>query len=133
MALAGRVRAATLAAVAVRMVGATARPVPSAALMMVMVRGEDTEFGTVWWWAYAALSALLVLLAGIMSGLTLGLMSLGPVDLEILMRSGTDAEKAQAGKIPKHSPPPLRHKKRWAGRRRRGAGSCRRARRFGLD
>lgn len=98
MAPAGRATAATLAAVAVRMVGAAARPVPSAALLL-MVRGEDTEFGTVWWWAYAAFSAFLVLLAGIMSGLTLGLMSLGPVDLEILMRSGTDAEKAQAGKI----------------------------------
>uniref|UniRef100_A0A453T048 CNNM transmembrane domain-containing protein n=1 Tax=Aegilops tauschii subsp. strangulata TaxID=200361 RepID=A0A453T048_AEGTS len=59
----------------------------------------DTEFGTASWWAYAALSAFLVLLAGIMSGLTLGLMSLGPVDLEILMRSGTDAEKAQAAAI----------------------------------
>jgi metal transporter CNNM len=40
-----------------------------------------------------------VLFAGIMSGLTLGLMSLGLVELEILQRSGTDAEKAQAGMI----------------------------------
>jgi metal transporter CNNM len=61
------------------------------------VRGEDTEFGSAWWWAYAGVSALLVLFAGIMSGLTLGLMSLGIVDLEILLRSGTNAEKAQAG------------------------------------
>ncbi|XP_037465394.1 DUF21 domain-containing protein At4g14240-like isoform X1 [Triticum dicoccoides] len=100
MSSAGRARAASLAAVAVRMVvGAAARPAPSAALMMAAVRGEDTEFGTALWWAYAAFSALLVLLAGIMSGLTLGLMSLGPVDLEILMRSGTDAEKAQAAAI----------------------------------
>ncbi|XBI03503.1 hypothetical protein VPH35_131910 [Triticum aestivum] len=100
MSSAGRARAASLAAVAVRMVvGAAARPAPSAALLMAAVRGEDTEFGTALWWAYAAFSALLVLLAGIMSGLTLGLMSLGPVDLEILMRSGTDAEKAQAAAI----------------------------------
>uniref|UniRef100_J3M6W4 CNNM transmembrane domain-containing protein n=2 Tax=Oryza brachyantha TaxID=4533 RepID=J3M6W4_ORYBR len=34
-----------------------------------------------------------------MSGLTLGLMSLGLVELEILQRSGTDAEKAQAAAI----------------------------------
>ena len=32
-----------------------------------------------------------------MSGLTLGLMSLGLVDLEILQRSGTTTEKKQAG------------------------------------
>jgi metal transporter CNNM len=42
-------------------------------------------------------SCFLVLFAGIMSGLTLGLMSLGIVDLEILLRSGTNVEKAQAG------------------------------------
>uniref|UniRef100_R7W9Z6 CNNM transmembrane domain-containing protein n=1 Tax=Aegilops tauschii TaxID=37682 RepID=R7W9Z6_AEGTA len=34
-----------------------------------------------------------------MSGLTLGLMSLGLVELEILQRSGTDSEKAQAATI----------------------------------
>ncbi|KAM0893050.1 hypothetical protein ACQ4PT_025373 [Festuca glaucescens] len=62
-----------------------------------MVRGEDTEFGTASWWAYAGISCFLVLFAGIMSGLSLGLMSLGIVDLEILLRSGTNAEKAQAG------------------------------------
>jgi metal transporter CNNM len=48
---------------------------------------------------YAVISCFLVLFAGIMSGLTLGLMSLGLVELEILQRSGTDAEKAQAGPI----------------------------------
>ncbi|XP_070003687.1 DUF21 domain-containing protein At4g14240-like [Nicotiana sylvestris] len=41
----------------------------------------------------------LVLFAGIMSGLTLGLMSLGLVDLEIVQRSGTPAEKKQAATI----------------------------------
>lgn len=40
---------------------------------------------------------MLVLFAGIMSGLTLGLMSLGLVELEILQRSGTPKEKHQAG------------------------------------
>ncbi|KAM0915697.1 hypothetical protein ACQ4PT_010659 [Festuca glaucescens] len=80
------------------MVAATARPLSSAA-PAVMVRGEDTAFGTASWWAYAGVSCFLVLFAGIMSGLTLGLMSLGIVDLEILLRSGTNVEKAQAAAI----------------------------------
>lgn len=54
-------------------------------------------FGSVWWFAYAGICCFLVLFAGIMSGLTLGLMSLGLVDLEILQRSGTPSEKKQAG------------------------------------
>lgn len=58
---------------------------------------EDIRFGTPWWFVYAGASCLLVLFAGIMSGLTLGLMSLGLVELEILQRSGTPNEKKQAG------------------------------------
>lgn len=58
---------------------------------------DDIEFGTLWWFVYAGISCLLVLFAGIMSGLTLGLMSLGLVDLEILKRSGSSTEKKQAG------------------------------------
>ena len=54
-------------------------------------------FGSIWWFVYAGLSCFLVLFAGIMSGLTLGLMSLGLVELEILQRSGTPSEKKQAG------------------------------------
>lgn len=54
-------------------------------------------FGSPWWFIYAGISCFLVLFAGIMSGLTLGLMSLGLVDLEILQRSGTSSEKKQAG------------------------------------
>ncbi|KAL8490740.1 hypothetical protein ACS0TY_022655 [Phlomoides rotata] len=63
------------------------------------VLGAEIEFGTVWWFVYAGVSCVLVLFAGIMSGLTLGLMSLGLVDLEILQRSGTPAEKKQAAAI----------------------------------
>jgi metal transporter CNNM len=101
---AGRTRAASLAA-AVRVVAPTARPASSAAAaagvsaMALIVQGEDTAFGSLEWWVYAGISCFLVLFAGIMSGLTLGLMSLGLVELEILQRSGTDAEKAQAGPI----------------------------------
>ncbi|CAA0834776.1 DUF21 domain-containing protein [Striga hermonthica] len=61
--------------------------------------GAEIEFGTVWWFVYAGISCVLVLFAGIMSGLTLGLMSLGLVDLEILQRSGTPDEKKQASAI----------------------------------
>ncbi|KDP40097.1 hypothetical protein JCGZ_02095 [Jatropha curcas] len=56
-------------------------------------------FGSIWWFIYAGISCFLVLFAGIMSGLTLGLMSLGLVELEILQRSGTSAEKKQAAAI----------------------------------
>ncbi|CAM0955660.1 unnamed protein product [Alopecurus aequalis] len=101
---AGRVRGASLAS-AVRAVAATARPASSAAaaagvsMAALIVQGEDTPFGSLEWWAYAGVCCFLVLFAGIMSGLTLGLMSLGLVELEILQRSGTDSEKAQAATI----------------------------------
>jgi len=61
---------------------------------------EDIQFGTFYWFVYAGISCLLVLFAGIMSGLTLGLMSLGLVELEILQRSGSSTEKKQAGSSP---------------------------------
>ncbi|KAG8370166.1 hypothetical protein BUALT_Bualt14G0089000 [Buddleja alternifolia] len=61
--------------------------------------GAEIEFGTVWWFVYAGISCVMVLFAGIMSGLTLGLMSLGLVDLEILQRSGSPSEKKQAAAI----------------------------------
>lgn len=54
------------------------------------------EFGTAEWWIAGAISVFLVLFAGIMSGLTLGLMSLGLVDLEVLQQSGSEEEKKQA-------------------------------------
>ncbi|GAB2295171.1 DUF21 domain-containing protein At4g14240 [Dionaea muscipula] len=60
---------------------------------------ETVEFGSVWWIIYAGVSFLLVLFAGIMSGLTLGLMSLSLVDLEILQSSGDSSEKKQAAAI----------------------------------
>ncbi|OAY27868.1 DUF21 domain-containing protein At4g14240 [Manihot esculenta] len=61
--------------------------------------GAGIPFGSVWWFIYAGISCILVLFAGIMSGLTLGLMSLGLVELEILQRSGTRSEKKQAAAI----------------------------------
>ncbi|CAA0828123.1 DUF21 domain-containing protein [Striga hermonthica] len=60
---------------------------------------NDVEIDNPMWFVYAGVSCFLVLFAGIMSGLTLGLMSLGLVDLEILQRSGSAAEKKQAAII----------------------------------
>lgn len=50
-------------------------------------------------WLYILIIVGLVLFAGLMSGLTLGLMSLGLVDLEVLMKSGTPRDKKYAAKI----------------------------------
>lgn len=63
----------------------------------LVLDSDDIPFGTGSWFLYAGVSCLLVLFAGIMSGLTLGLMSLNLVDLEILQRSGSATEKKQAG------------------------------------
>ncbi|XP_018484309.1 putative DUF21 domain-containing protein At1g03270 [Raphanus sativus] len=60
---------------------------------------EDIVFGSPWWFIVVGVACLLVLFAGIMSGLTLGLMSLGLVELEILQQSGSSAEKKQAAAI----------------------------------
>lgn len=59
--------------------------------------GSEIEFGTSLWFIYAGFCMFLVVFAGLMSGLTLGLMSLSRVDLEILTRSGTPTERKQAG------------------------------------
>ncbi|KAB2092485.1 hypothetical protein ES319_A02G034400v1 [Gossypium barbadense] len=61
--------------------------------------GGGLPFGSLWWFIYAGFSCFFVLFAGMMSGLTLGLMSLGLVELEILQRSGTPTEKKQAAAI----------------------------------
>ncbi|XP_028787152.1 DUF21 domain-containing protein At4g33700 [Neltuma alba] len=48
---------------------------------------------------FLAVIVLLVLFAGLMSGLTLGLMSLSLVDLEVLAKSGTPKDRQYAEKI----------------------------------
>ncbi|GMJ01123.1 hypothetical protein like AT4G14240 [Hibiscus trionum] len=65
----------------------------------IVFEADDIPFGSFEWSVFAGISCLLVLFAGIMSGLTLGLMSLSLVDLEILQRSGTITEKKQAAVI----------------------------------
>jgi metal transporter CNNM len=62
---------------------------------------------------HIAIIVVLVVFAGLMSGLTLGLMSLSLVDLEVLSKSGTDRDRKYAGvycMCAPHSPyalPPL--------------------------
>ncbi|XP_074292175.1 DUF21 domain-containing protein At4g14240-like [Silene latifolia] len=63
------------------------------------VLGSEIEFGTATWFIYGGLCCFLVLFAGLMSGLTLGLMSINLVDLEILKRSGSSSEQKQAAAI----------------------------------
>lgn len=50
------------------------------------------------------LVTLLVLFAGLMSGLTLGLMSMSLVELEVLVKSGTPSDSKHAGNSFHHSP-----------------------------
>lgn len=50
-------------------------------------------------WIHIAVIVFLVLFAGLMSGLTLGLMSLSLVDLEVLAKSGTPEYRKYAGNL----------------------------------
>ncbi|XXG67046.1 hypothetical protein AAC387_Pa06g0480 [Persea americana] len=50
-------------------------------------------------WVYLLICACLVLFAGLMSGLTLGLMSLSLVDLEVLAKAGQPQDRKNAAKI----------------------------------
>lgn len=47
---------------------------------------------------HIAIIVFLVCFAGLMSGLTLGLMSMSLVDLEVLAKSGTPTDRKHAGK-----------------------------------
>ncbi|PPD69043.1 hypothetical protein GOBAR_DD34080 [Gossypium barbadense] len=78
---------------------AGARIIMASSSNHIVFEPDDIPFGSFEWFVFAGVSCLLVLFAGIMSGLTLGLMSLGLVDLEILQRSGTITEKKQAAVI----------------------------------
>lgn len=60
--------------------------------MAVEYKCCETEF-----FVRIAVIVFLVVFAGLMSGLTLGLMSLSLVDLEVLAKSGTPKDKKYAG------------------------------------
>eukprot|EP00729_Bicosta_minor_P005262 gene5262-17583_t len=57
---------------------------------------EEIPFGTTLWWEYAGICVALVLMAGIFSGLTLGLLSLDTMQLSILQKAGHDNEQKYA-------------------------------------
>jgi len=63
-----------------------------------MASAEETCCGPKFW-IYIAIIVLLVLFSGMMSGLTLGLMSLSTMDLEFLSKSGTPQDRKHAAKI----------------------------------
>lgn len=50
-------------------------------------------------WLYVLVIVGLVAFAGLMAGLTLGLMSLGLVDLEVLIKSGRPQDRLHAGTV----------------------------------
>ncbi|KAK0598434.1 hypothetical protein LWI29_034687 [Acer saccharum] len=50
-------------------------------------------------WVYLIICVALVSFAGLMSGLTIGLMSLSLVDLEVLMKAGSPQDRKNAAKI----------------------------------
>lgn len=62
-------------------------------LRTVSVRNEVSSYSEPWWWLWLSVSVCLVIFAGVVSGLTLGLMSLWLMDLEVLQHSGSDEEK----------------------------------------
>ncbi|GLT62976.1 hypothetical protein SLA2020_355760 [Shorea laevis] len=65
----------------------------------IVFKANDIPFGSPWWFVYTGVSCLLVLFVGIMSRITLGLMSLGLVELKILQRNDTSTKKKQAGTL----------------------------------
>ncbi|KAL2629579.1 hypothetical protein R1flu_014265 [Riccia fluitans] len=68
-------------------------------IWLPMLEGGGQEAEGAIWYGDALVSVFLVIFAGLMSGLTLGLMSLDIVDLEVLERSGTEKERRQAAAI----------------------------------
>lgn len=69
-----------------------------------MAGGGEERCCEAMFWVYLIISIGLVLFAGLMSGLTLGLMSLSLVDLEVLVKAGKPKDQLHAGLLP---PSPL--------------------------
>ncbi|RZS03578.1 hypothetical protein BHM03_00033822 [Ensete ventricosum] len=68
--------------------------------------GSDQPCCSVMFWVYLMICLGLVMFAGLMSGLTLGLMSLSLVDLEVLVKAGKPKDQLNAGLFPSPSPLP---------------------------
>ncbi|THU44805.1 hypothetical protein C4D60_Mb02t11230 [Musa balbisiana] len=61
--------------------------------------GSDQPCCSAMFWVYLMICVGLVMFAGLMSGLTLGLMSLSLVDLEVLVKAGKPKDQHNAAKI----------------------------------
>jgi hypothetical protein len=77
---------------------ATARPaIPSRGRKRIPAMSSQEACCGTMFWVYLMSCAGLVMFAGLMSGLTLGLMSLSIVDLEVLSKAGTPQDRRNAG------------------------------------
>lgn len=64
--------------------------------------GGEHELELLFWWQYilyTCICSFLVCFAGLMSGLTLGLLSIDPMQLNVLKSAGTESEKRAAKRI----------------------------------
>lgn len=61
------------------------------------MKQDDVSCCQVDFWLFIVISLILVLLAGIASGLSLGLLSYSKVDLEVLIKSGQPKDQKNAG------------------------------------
>lgn len=57
--------------------------------------GVRAQFGTFEFWLYFGISLFLILFAGLMSGLTVGYLSIDELVLELKLKNGTGKEKKQ--------------------------------------
>ena len=70
--------------------------------------GHDDDLNTDEYWLYAGISVVLIVTAGFMSGMTMGLASIDKLDLILKRKIGSDEEKASAKIIDK-----VVHKHHW--------------------
>lgn len=76
----------------------------TANLLLQRAMAEDVRCCEPEFWLYMLAIVGLVTFAGLMAGLTLGLMSLGLVDLEVLIKSGRPQDRKHAGNLYYHLP-----------------------------
>ncbi|KAK3037239.1 hypothetical protein RJ639_030132, partial [Escallonia herrerae] len=74
-------------------------PQSSSSLSKSTMAADDVPCCEPMFWTYLAICVALVAFAGLMSGLTLGLMSLSLVDLEVISKAGQPRDRENAEKI----------------------------------
>jgi len=57
--------------------------------------GKRAKFGSPRFWFFAITAIILTLIAGLMSGLTIGYLSIDELVLELKIKNGTEEEKKQ--------------------------------------